>query len=155
MYYLSEKGSEQITQFAIENWWILDYFSFLEQKPSEYFIQAIEKTVVLAFDKNVQNILFTEVPQIERYFNIVLQKTLAAFQLRNKLLYDLSKEDFYLHFSLSFPKFVQRVPQYMIASYLGLSPEYLSEIKAKIFKIINLYNLYFLNQLIILTNIFS
>ena len=131
IYFINDKGSEQITQFALENWWLADYYSFIEQKPSAYYIQAIEKTDVLALDFNMQDELFSLVPQLERYFRIIAQKAIAASQIRSKLLYELSKEDFYLHFSSSFPKFVQRVPQYMIASYLGLSPEYLSEIKAK------------------------
>jgi hypothetical protein len=60
-----------------------------------------------------------------------MQKTLAASQLRTKYLSEMSKEEFYLHFSASFPEFMQRVPQYMIASYLGLTPEYLSELRKK------------------------
>jgi len=68
---------------------------------------------------------------MERYFRIVMQRAVAATQLRNKYLYEMSKEEFYQHFSTSFPEFVQRVPQYMIASYLGLTPQYVSELRKK------------------------
>jgi len=68
---------------------------------------------------------------LERYFRIILQKAFAGAQLRSKLLYEMSKEEFYIHFSTSFPEFMRRVPQYMIASYLGLTPEYLSELRKK------------------------
>jgi len=61
----------------------------------------------------------------------MMQKAVAGAQLRSKLLYEMSKEEFYLHFSTSFPEFMMRVPQYMIASYLGLTPEYLSELRKK------------------------
>ena len=61
-----------------------------------------------------------------------MQKAIASAQYRSKLLYEMSKEEFYFHFSTSFPEFMLRIPQYMIASYLGLTPEYLSELRKKI-----------------------
>lgn len=131
MFFYTDKGVEQITQFALENWWITDYFSFSDQKVSEYNIQAIEKTEILAIDYQSLEKLLQELPLLERYFRIIMQRALAASQLRIKLLYDLSKEELYLHFSTYFPDFVQRVPQYMLASFLGLTPEYLSEIRKK------------------------
>lgn len=131
MFFYTDKGVEQITQFALENWWITDYFSFIDQKVSEYNIQAIEKSEVLAIDYQSLEKLLEELPLMERYFRIIMQRGLAASQLRIKLLYDLSKEELYLHFNSYFPDFVQRVPQYMLASFLGLTPEYLSEIRKK------------------------
>jgi CRP-like cAMP-binding protein len=131
MFYNNDKMQEQTMQFALETWWLSDYFSFAKQKPSEYFIQAVEKSVVLAIDYQRQEQLFAEVPQMESYFRIMMQRALAASQLRVKLIYQLSKEEMYRHFSSSFPQFLQRVPQYMLASYLGLTPEYLSELRKK------------------------
>jgi len=129
MFYNNDKMVEQTTQFALETWWMADYFSFAKQNPSDYYIQAVEKSVVIAIDFYQQEKLFTEVPQMERYFRIMMQRALAASQLRVKLIYQLSKEEMYKHFSSSFPQFLQRVPQYMLASYLGLTPEYLSELR--------------------------
>lgn len=131
MFYNNEKMAEQTTQFALENWWLADYFSFASQSPSEYAIQAVEKSVVVAIDYHEQDKLFREVPQLERYFRIMMQRALSASQLRVKLIYQLSKEEMYKHFSSSYPQFFQRVPQYMIASYLGLTPEYLSELRKR------------------------
>ena len=131
MYFINNKTSEQIIQFALDGWWISDYFSFMDNKPSEYYIQAVEKSEVLSIDMNIFDNLLKELPPLERYFRIVMQRALAAIQLRSKYLYEMSKEEFYQHFSTSFPEFVQRVPQYMIASYLGLTPEYVSEIRKK------------------------
>ncbi len=131
MFFINSKAAEQITQFALEGWWLADYFSFMGNQPSEYYIQAIEASQVISIDIQVFDDLLKELPQLEKYFRIIMQKNLAASQLRTKYLYEMSKEEFYLHFSTSFPEFVQRVPQYMVASYLGLTPEYVSELRKK------------------------
>jgi len=131
MFYVNDKMTEITVQFALENWWLSDYFSFARQMPSEYSIQAVEKSFVIAIDYSEQDKLFAEVPQLERYLRIMMQRALAASQLRIKLIYQLSKEEMYRHFNASFPAFFQRVPQYMIASYLGITPEYLSELRKK------------------------
>lgn len=131
MYFINEKGIEQITQFAIENWWLSDYMSLINQTPSQFFIQAIEPTDLYCVDKLLQNQLFNELPQLEKYFRIIAQKAFAAAQQRVKYFADFSKEEAYKHFSSNFPGFVQRVPQYMLASYLGFTPEYLSELRKK------------------------
>jgi len=131
MYFINKKGAEQITQFALDNWWISDFLSFIESKPSEYFIQTVEKSEILSIDENDFEALLKELPQMERYFRTIMQRAWAASQLRIKYMYELSKEEYYNHFCTSFPEFVQRVPQYMIASYLGLTPEYVSELRKK------------------------
>jgi len=131
MFFNNDKMVEQTTQFAIENWWLSDYFSYARQSPSEYAIQAVEKSVIVAVDNHLQDDLFVELPQLERYFRIMMQRALSASQLRVKMIYQLSKEDMYRHFNNSYPQFFQRVPQYMIASYLGLTPEYMSELRKK------------------------
>ena len=131
MFHINGKMVEQTTQFALETWWLSDYFSFLKQKPSDYSIQAIEKSLIVAIDYQRQDELFAELPKLESYFRIMMQRALAASQLRVKLIYEFSKEEMYTHFVTSYPQFFQRVPQYMIASYLGLTPEYLSELRKR------------------------
>ncbi|WP_346855507.1 Crp/Fnr family transcriptional regulator [uncultured Draconibacterium sp.] len=131
MFYINDKSAEQITQFALDGWWLADYFSFMDNTPSEYFIQTIEPSKVVTIDKSIFDNLLEEIPQLERYFRIIWQKNLAASQLKAKYLYDMSKEEFFFHFSASFPGFMQRVPQYMVASYLGLTPEYVSELRKR------------------------
>jgi len=131
MYFIDNKLNEQITQFALEHWWMADHFSFIDRKPSHYFIQTVEKSEVLAITASSFEVLLKELPQMERYFRIVMQRALAASQLRLKYMYEMSKEELYQLFSTSFPEFVQRVPQYMIASYLGLTPQYVSELRKK------------------------
>jgi len=131
MFFINEKGTEQITHFALENWWIADYMSFSMQTKSQFFIQAIEESEIIAIDFHRQEALFTALPKLERYFRIMLQRAYAASQMRVKFFHDYSKEESYRHFISLFPKFAQRIPQYMLASYLGLTPEYLSELRKK------------------------
>jgi CRP-like cAMP-binding protein len=131
MYFVNKKAVEQIAQFALDGWWISDYQSFINHTPSEYYIQTIEESIIVSIDNQKFNELLNELPKLERYFRKIMQKSIAEAQLRSKLLYEMSKEEFYVHFSTSFPEFMQRVPQYMIASYLGLTPEYLSELRKK------------------------
>ena len=75
--------------------------------------------------------MLNQFPRMERYFRSVHQRAHAAYQFRVKSLYQMSREELYLSFSKRYPGFVQRVPQYLLASFLGLTPEYLSEIKSK------------------------
>jgi CRP-like cAMP-binding protein len=103
----------------------------MDKNPSDYYIQAIEKSDVLIIDNQAYDDLFMQIPQLQKYFRIIMQKAVAAAQHRAKLQYQMSKEEFYQHFITSFPEFNQRVPQYMIASYLGLTPEYVSELRKK------------------------
>lgn len=131
MYFYRDNGSEQITQFALENWWITDYSGLMNQSPSDYCIQAVEDSEVLAISSLNYEKLLMEYPILERYFRQMYQRALAASQFRLKLIFEMSKEDMYLHFKGAFPDFIQRVPQYMLASFLGLTPEYLSELRKK------------------------
>jgi CRP-like cAMP-binding protein len=131
MYFINDKGAEQITQFAIENWWITDYLSFDMQSPAHFFVQALEDSELLVLDRSKQDELLHQLPALEKYFRIILQKASGAAQLRIKYLFDLSGEERYHHFNNLFPGFVQRIPQYMLASYLGFTPEFLSKIRGK------------------------
>ncbi len=133
LYFVNEKGVEQTVQFALENWWLADYTSFSAQKKSDYYIQAIEKSEILSIDFSSQEKLLKDFPLMERYFRLIHQRAHAAYQLRVRNLYSISREELYHQFSQLFPEFVQRIPQYLLASYLGFTPEYLSEIRKKKF----------------------
>jgi len=131
MYFINDKGIEQIMQFALESWWISDYYSYIDNKPSDYYIQSIEKSEIISIDMESYDLLIQELPKMEGYFRQVMLKAVAQSQLRIKLHFDLSKEELYKLFTTSFPDFAQRVPQYMLASYLDLTPEYVSELRKK------------------------
>lgn len=131
LYFVNDKGVENIVQFAIENWWIADYMSLEKQTPSSFALQSIESGEVLILEKQAQEELFQKVPKLERYFRIIAQRANAAAQIRTKYISELSGEERYFQFTESFPDFVQRIPQYMLASYLGFTPEFLSKLRAK------------------------
>ena len=131
MYFNSEKGTERTVQFALEGWWISDFLAYHNQTNTDFNIQAVENTKVLAISYEKQEQLHHEFPIFERYFRTIHQIGYGASLNKMKYLHDLSKEDIYLHFTEHFPEFAQRVPQYLIASFLGLTPEYVSEIRAK------------------------
>ncbi|MBN2892179.1 MAG: Crp/Fnr family transcriptional regulator [Bacteroidales bacterium] len=129
--FIKDNGQEQTIDFAIENWWTSDFLSFSKSEKSRFSIRAIEDTSVIILTKDAKEKLLVEYPFMETYFRAVFEKAYAASQNRIKLLYELSREEAYFHFRDNFPEFIQRVPQYLIASFLGFTPEYLSEIRKK------------------------
>lgn len=129
-YIINPKGSEQTLQFAIENWWITDYLSLHNHTPSHFYIQTVENCELIAIEKPTLESLLIEIPKLERYFRIVSQKSFGAAQMRIKFLFTMSAEERYHHFNNQNPEFVQRVPQYMLASYLDFSAEFMSKIRA-------------------------
>lgn len=128
-FYIDQKGTERITQFALENWWVTSMESFIKETPSYLSIQAIEQTTVLILNKEDQNALYRSIPKLERLFRIITEKMLIAFQRKNDIYMRMKSKDRYNDLIKNFPDFAQRVPQYMIASYLEITPEYLSELR--------------------------
>lgn len=130
-FYIKDSGAEQTTEFAIENWWLTDNMAYEAQKKTGFYIQAIETSEVLMIDLKSQEKMLEEYPQMERYFRFIYQRAFAALQMHLKFFSNWSKEEIYHHFAGVQPEFVNRIPQYHIASFLGFTPEYLSEIRAK------------------------
>ncbi|MFD2892793.1 Crp/Fnr family transcriptional regulator [Flavobacterium chuncheonense] len=128
-FYIDNKGNEKITQFALENWWITNMESFINQTPSLSSIQALEETQILMFDKEDLENLYISIPKFERLFRIITENMLIAIQRRNDIYLKMKSKDRYDDLINHFPNFIQRVPQYMIASYLEITPEYLSELR--------------------------
>lgn len=131
IYYLRQNGIEQTIDFALENWWISDFMAFPQNASAQFSIRAVETTTVLSITTERQRELLEKVPELNAYFHLVFQKAYAASQIRLRKLYEFSKEELYREFSTNFPEFIQRVPQYLLASFLGFTPEYLSEIRKK------------------------
>lgn len=129
-FYINEKGVEQTCQFALENWWLTDYLSLDLQKPSPFYLQAVENAQLSVLTKANMDKLLNSLPKMEKYFRLVSQRLAGAQQVRIKYLFSQSGEERYHHFNDSFPEFTQRIPQYMLASYLGFTPEFLSKIRA-------------------------
>jgi len=130
-YVVDDNGQEHTVQFAIENWWISDFNSFIYQHPATHFIVALEDSIILQLDYEREQELKKMNHKFETFFRIIAEKGLA-FEHR-RIIFNLthSAEARYENFLLSFPHFVQRVPQYALASYLGMSVEFLSRIRNK------------------------
>lgn len=134
VYYLDPKGVEQIVHFGLEYWWITDYNSLIAQCPSVMNIQAIEDAEVLVLNEEKLEELCAKLPKIERFFRKIMEKTYMAIQKRMEYMFSMSGEEMYDVFVTANPEFARRVPQYMLASYLGFTPEFLSKMKAKKYK---------------------
>lgn len=127
----SESGKEEILYFAIDDWWATDIESFQKQKPSIYNIQAIEETKLLQIRYNSFQEMLNRIPKLERFFRIILENYLGSLQRRIILNNVFDAEQRYSEFLESYPKITDKVPQYLIASYLGISAEFLSRIRKK------------------------
>jgi CRP-like cAMP-binding protein len=124
-------GFEQILQFGIPGWWLSDYQSIDNQKPSGYYIQAVQKTEVLILSKQDADKLFNDIPAFNTYFRLMMQKAYTASLKKIELMLCESAEDRYVQFTTSFPDFVRLIPQFMLASFLGFTPQFLSGLRAK------------------------
>ena len=128
-YTIDDKGNEHILQFASEGWWMADLSSYLTGEPSFLNIDAVEDAELLLLSKSAWEEGMDKIPQLEHYFRIILQNHLVATQKR--LLQSLSEtaESRYRRFMETYPDCLQRVPQHMIASYLGITRETLSRLR--------------------------
>lgn len=128
-YHIDEKGVEHVVQFAPEDWWIGDMYSFITQTPARLTIDALEDSEIFYFDKAAEEKLFAQVPKFERFFRLLLQNSFVAQQ--NRILSTMSDpaEERYRKFVARYPHLEQRLPQHQIASYLGITPESLSRIR--------------------------
>ncbi len=128
-YTVDEKGSEHIIQFAPEGWWIADIYSLLTGEPSEYNIDAVEDTEMLVLTPEAYEELMVRAPAFERYYRLLMQNSLIAYQRRVTCALTRTAEETYTEFLRTYPHIAQRVPQHNIASYLGITPESLSRIR--------------------------
>lgn len=131
-YTVDDKGFEHIVQFAFEGWWISDLFSFLTGEPSLYNIDALEDCELLLLTKEAEEALLKRVPAMERFFRELLQNNLIATQRRLVSSLSHTAEEKYNELVQGCPTIPQRVPQHMMASYLGITPETLSRIRRRV-----------------------
>ncbi|MEM7382535.1 MAG: Crp/Fnr family transcriptional regulator [Bacteroidota bacterium] len=129
LFYIDPKGHEQIIHFGIDNWWITDYDSLLTNSQTRFNLQAIEPTELLVLKESALEEIYQRIPALERLFRIIMERTYIAGQRRLEYMFSMSSEELYEHFISANPAFIQRIPQYMLASYLGITPEYLSALR--------------------------
>ncbi len=128
-YYLDQEGHEHVLQFGIEGWWINDLHSYITQKPAQSCIQALEPSMIYQIPREKLLKLFDHIPSLERFFRIKIQSAYAALQERTVHAMSKTAEQRYLDFRQKYRAIEQRVPQYMVASYLGITPEHLSSLR--------------------------
>lgn len=128
-YFLTDEGTEHTLQFAIEDWFISDFTSYIYQKPASLYVEALQDSIIDQIEYNDVEKLCATNPVFEKFFRIVAQKSFAFSQRR--ILSNLGKTaaQRYFEFNEMYPSIVERVPQYALASYLGMSAEFLSKIK--------------------------
>lgn len=129
MYSVDQKGHEHIVRFGVENWWTGDYESYSQHTPSRYNIDAVEDTELLTISSNQMQELVAKIPAVDAMIKLLDRRSNIAVQNRVHAAISLTAEQRYQHLQESYPAFIQRFPQNMIASYLGISPETLSRIR--------------------------
>lgn len=128
---IDENGFEHILQFAPQNWWITDMYSFISEKESFLNINALEDSEVLILTRRDQIELFDKVPALERYFRIITENSLVNSHRRLLDNLALPAKDRYLKFCQIYPTLVNTLPQKQIAQYLGITPEFLSKVRSE------------------------
>ena len=118
--------------FSIEDWWTSDMASFINQSPADFNIQFLENTELIAISHDVIEEIYKEVPILERFFRQVIEKAFIASQKRVVRNLSMTAKDRYLYFKEQYPEIEQRIPQYMVAFYLGITKEFLSKIKSQL-----------------------
>lgn len=131
VYFLTEDGFEQTLYFAVENWWITDIDSLINNVPSTLNIEALEESEVLMISKKDKEKLYETMPQVEKLFRIMNQNSSVALQRRILSLMNKTADKRYLEFLEKYPGLEQRITQQQVASYLGISHEFLSKIRKK------------------------
>lgn len=131
MYKVDAKGNTHILQFAAENWWLSNIGSFHERQPSELNIDALEDTMVLQISHANLLLLYTKAPKFDRIFRVLIENSFVSLQKR--LLQNISStaEERYLAFQDNYAHLTNRLPQTQIASFLGITPEFLSRLRNK------------------------
>ncbi|MBI3219363.1 MAG: Crp/Fnr family transcriptional regulator [Bacteroidetes bacterium] len=128
-YVVADEGQEHTIAFAIDDWWITDYNSYIFQKPATMFVVALEDSIVMQVDFEKEKELKALHHRFETFFRTIAERGLAFYQRR--LISNLTQtaEERYNEFEFKYPQISQRVPQYALASFLGMTTEYLSKLR--------------------------
>jgi CRP-like cAMP-binding protein len=130
-YVVDDNGQESTIAFAIEDWWITDYNSYILQKPATMFVVALEDSLILEIPYDTEQALKKSNHKFETFFRIRAERTAAFMQQRIISNLTQTAEERYENFISKYPQIAQRVPQYALASYLGMTTEFLSRIRNK------------------------
>lgn len=130
-YFIDHKGQELTLEFAVEDWWVSDITSFENQTPSIMYIETLEDCELLVLSRASKDELLARVPKLERMFRLMIQRHLSVLQKRLFRTVSYTAMDKFEEFLRRYPSLPQRVPQHYIASYLGITPEFLSKLRKR------------------------
>jgi CRP-like cAMP-binding protein len=130
-YTIDSNGFEHVLSFAPKDWWIADMYSLLSQKPGNLNIEAMVDTELALISKTNQDLMYEKVPKLERFFRIIIEKSLVAYQQRLNDNLSLTANERYMKFCKTYPQLINEIPQKQIAAYIGVTPEFLSKLRAK------------------------
>lgn len=133
-YTIDSNGDEHVLSFAPKEWWIGDMYSLISQKPGNLNIEALSDTEVVLLSKTDQEKLYRKVPKFERFFRIITENSLVSYQQRLNDNMSLTAQERYLKFCKTYPQLIHTIPQKQIAAYIGVTPEFLSKLRAKYVK---------------------
>ncbi|MCC6412594.1 MAG: Crp/Fnr family transcriptional regulator [Saprospiraceae bacterium] len=134
VFHLDPSGQEHVVQLGIRGWWISDYASFLSQQPGRLYTEALEPTEVISISYDNLELMFATLPKMERFYRLLIQRAYMAFQARMLNNLSMDAEARYLAFRDANPEIDTLISQKHIASYLGMSAEFLSKIKKRVLK---------------------
>jgi CRP-like cAMP-binding protein len=129
--YANDKGVEYVTKFAIEDWWVVDIDSFLNNTPSLFYYQAVEDTELLQVSKANYHLLMEQIPAIQKFMITRWQHSFIMLQHRFIQSNSLTAEEKYIAFQKKYPGLDQRISLRLTASYLGITPEFLSVLRKR------------------------
>lgn len=130
-YTIDSNGFEHVLSFAPKDWWMADMYSLLSQKPGNLNIEAMVDTELVLISKTNQDLMYEKVPKLERFFRIIIEKSLVAYQQRLNDNLSLTASERYMKFCQTYPQLINDIPQKQIAAYIGVTPEFLSKLRAK------------------------
>jgi CRP-like cAMP-binding protein len=129
-YFVDTNGQEHTIALVIEDWWISDFYSYLYQTPGTLFVEALEETTLVQLEYHAEEQLLQRYPKFEKYFRILSSRALANLQKRMLSNLSMSAVERYDEYLAKYPIIAARVPQYALASYLGITTEFLSKIRS-------------------------
>jgi len=132
--YLDGNGTQHTLSFAPEGWWMTDLRSFLMKKEARYYIEALEDCELLYVSKDAYDDLLIRIPLLNNYFRILYQNAIIGQEERLLNVLSTKVDERYVRFLSKYPQLDNRVPQYLIASYLGVTPEFFSRVRSKIYR---------------------
>jgi len=130
-FFTDQWGKESTIMFAIADWWITDMFCFINQQPAMLTIEALADSTIFRLQRNDWETLLATIPKFEKYFRVLMQNAYTREQLRVIQNLSIAAEERYNNFLGKYPQIAKQVTQKQIASYLGITPEFLSAIRAK------------------------